>query len=142
MPGLGLAQIAELEVRYVALPDMAEQTITLPVHVNVVPGDQAAGRISDPKVRTELVYQQVQKAKRRAADALRDGNHGMAQSAYRAARTQLDDVIAACPAPELEDERRILGELSDRVADGDTAWSAKFSRMDESRKSRKRGRGV
>ena len=138
---LGLAKVAELEVRYVALPDMAEQTVTLPVHVNVVPGDQAAGRIADPKVRTELVYQQVQDAKRKAADALRDGDHNLAQSAYRAAGVQLDAAIAACPAPELDEELRILGELSDRVADGDAAWSAKFSRMDQARKSRKRGRG-
>ena len=46
---LGLAQIAELELRYVALPDLAEQTVTMPVHVNVVPGDQAAGRIARPE---------------------------------------------------------------------------------------------
>ena len=140
-PALGLARVAELEVRYVVLPDMAEQTVTLPVHVNVVPGDQAAGRIPDPKVRTELVYQQVQAAKRKAADALRDGDHDRAQSTYRAARVALDDAIAACPAPELDDELRILSELSERVAGGDAVWSAKFSRMDQSRKSRKRGRG-
>ena len=28
--GLGLAEIAELELRYVALPDFAEQTVTIP----------------------------------------------------------------------------------------------------------------
>jgi len=39
--------------------------VTILVHVNVVPGDQAAGQIPDTKVRTELIYQQVQEAKRR-----------------------------------------------------------------------------
>jgi len=138
---LGLAQIAELEIRYVALPDFVEQTVTLPVNVNVVPGDQAAGRIPDPQVRTELVYQQVQDAKREAADALRDGDHDAAQAAYKSARGQLDDVMLSCPSPELADELKIITELSDRVFDGDAMWSAKFSRMDQARKSRKRGRG-
>jgi Ca-activated chloride channel family protein len=138
---LGLVQIAELEIRYVALPDFVEQTVTLPVNVNVVPGDQAAGRIPDPQVRTELVYQQVQDAKRKAADALRDGNHDAAHAVYRAARGQLDDVMLSCPSPELADELQIITELSDRVVDGDAMWSAKFSRMDQARKSRKRGRG-
>lgn len=138
---LGLAQIAELEIRYVALPDFVEQTVTLPVNVNVVPGDQAAGRIPDPQVRTELVYQQVQDAKRKAADALRDGDHDAAQAAYKSARGQLDDVMLSCPSPELADELKIITELSDRVVDDDAMWSAKFSRMDQARKSRKRGRG-
>jgi hypothetical protein len=31
-------------------------TVTVPVHVNVVPGDQAAGRVPDPVLRSELVY--------------------------------------------------------------------------------------
>lgn len=140
-PALGLARIAELEVRYVAVPGMVEQTVTVPVHVNVVPGDQAAGRIPDPKVRTELVYQQVQDAKRRAADALRDGDHEAAQSVYKAARARLGETIAEYPAPELDEEARILETLSDRVAGGDVLWSAKFSRMDQTNKSRRRGRG-
>jgi Ca-activated chloride channel family protein len=138
---MGLAQISELEIRYVTLPGLEEQTATITVHVNVVPGDQAAGRIPDPKVRSELVFQQVQDAKRKAADALRDGVPDAAQAAYRTARGQLDDVLLECPAPELADELQIITQLSDRVADGDGVWSAKFSRMDQARKSRKRGRG-
>ena len=72
---LGLAQIATLELRYVTLPELSEQTVTLPISVNVVPGDQAAGRIADPRVRTELLFQQAQDAKRRAADAIARGDH-------------------------------------------------------------------
>lgn len=140
-PALGLAQIAELELRYVALPDFVEQTITIPVHVNVVPGDEAAGRIPDPKVRTELVYQQVQAAKRSAADALRDGDHAAATTAYEAAGAELDALMAAYPSAEIAEERDIIAELRGRAAAGETEWAAKFSRMDQSRKSRTRGRG-
>ena len=139
-PGLGLARVAELELRYVALPEFVEQTVTLPVHVNVVPGDQAAGRIPASKVRSELVYQQVQDAKRRASDALRDGRHDHAARAYKVAGDQLDEIMLAAPSPELTAEREIIVELHDRAVAGEVEWSAKFARFDHARKSRKRGR--
>lgn len=138
---LGLARIAEIELRYVMVPGFAEQTVTIAVHVNVVPGDQAAGRIPDQKVRTELVYQQVQGAKRTAADALRDGDGARARRAYDTAGSQLDALLLACPSQELADERDVIGELRSRADAGEADWAAKFSRMDQSRKSRKRGRG-
>lgn len=140
MTALGLAEIAQLELRYVTLPGFVEQTITVPVHVNVVPGDQAAGRIPDAKVRTELVYQQVQDEKRRAADALRDGDVRRAQQAYDEARRRLVEQMKACPAPELDEERLVVENLRRRADAGDVAWSAKASRMDTDYKSRKRGR--
>lgn len=136
---LGLAQIAELELRYVVVPGFAEQTVTIPVHVNVVPGDQAAGRIPDQKVRTELVYQQVQDAKRQAADALRDGDGARARRAYDTAGAQLDELLLTCPSQELAEERDVIGALRSR-AQTDAGWAAKRSRMDQARKSRKRGR--
>src|SRR5690606_33817671 len=39
---LGLAQVCELELRWVDLRTMRSELATIPVHVNVVPGDQAA----------------------------------------------------------------------------------------------------
>jgi Ca-activated chloride channel family protein len=71
---LGLCTVATLELRYVALPGLAEETVTVPVNVNVVPGDEAAGRVPNPTVRTELVFQKAQGAKRRAAEALSRGD--------------------------------------------------------------------
>jgi Ca-activated chloride channel family protein len=140
MTALGLAEIAQLELRYVTLPSFTEQTITVPVNVNVVPGDQAAGRIPDAKVRTELVYQQVQDEKRRAADALREGDVPKARDAYEAARERLAEQIEACPAPELDEESRVVENLRLRAEEGDVAHTAKASRMDVNYKSRKRGR--
>ena len=66
---LGLTEVATLEFTYVELPALKQHTITVPLHVNVVPGDQAAGRIPDPVVRTEVVYQRAQQAKREASSA-------------------------------------------------------------------------
>ena len=82
MSALGLAKVAELELRYVELPSATEHTVGVPVHVNVVPGDQAAGRIPDPTVRSELSYQQAQDAKRKASDALRTVGSGMRPAAW------------------------------------------------------------
>ena len=141
-PALGLARVAELELRWVELPGFAERTATIPVHVNVVPGDAAAGRIPDMRVRTELVYQQVQEAKRRASEALRDGDAGAAAVAYAAAGGRLDELLAECPSADLAAERGVVAELRDRAGAGEAAWAAKFGRMDQARKSRTRGRGV
>jgi Ca-activated chloride channel homolog len=138
-PALGLAAVAALELRFVALPAFAEQTVTIPIHVNVVPGDGAAGRIADPKVRTELVYQQAQQAKRRASEALRDGDGSTAAVTLAAASARIDELTFA--SPELDGEREILDELRARAAAGETDWVAKFGRMDQARKSRTRGRG-
>lgn len=139
MTALGLAEIARVELRYVAVPAFVEQTITVPVHVNVVPGDQAAGRIPDTKVRTELVYQQAQSDKRRAAEALREGDIDRAVISYEEARTRLAAQMEQSPDPELQEEIGVLGRLQHR-ARKEAMWSAKSARMDAHYKSRKRGR--
>src|SRR4051794_16246415 len=88
-PALGVAQGATLELRYVALPDLVEQTVTLPVSVNVVPGDEAAGRVPDPRVHTELLFQRAQQAKREAADAIADGDERRAMQVLSSAAADL-----------------------------------------------------
>ena len=37
-------QVAEIELQYVELPSLTTHSVSLPIHVNVVPGDEAAGR--------------------------------------------------------------------------------------------------
>jgi Ca-activated chloride channel family protein len=137
---LGLAQVAEIELRYVTLPGFAEQTITIPVTVNVVPGDEAAGRVADAQVRTELVYQQAQQDKRRAADALGAGDVRGAIGAYDEARRRLAAQMQASPSAELDEETEAIGRLMRRAIGGERAWSAKAARMDHHYKSRRRGR--
>ncbi|MCU0314134.1 MAG: hypothetical protein MUC84_08765, partial [Solirubrobacteraceae bacterium] len=137
---LGLAQVAEIELRYVTLPGFAEQTITIPVNVNVVPGDEAAGRVADAQVRTELVYQQAQQDKRRAADALGAGDVDGAIGAYDEARRRLAAQMQASPSAELDEETEAIGRLMRRAIGGERAWSAKAARMDHHYKSRRRGR--
>ena len=75
---LGLTEIAGLDFSWVELPALVQHSVTMPVHVNVLPGDQAAGRIPDPTVRTELAYLQTQRAKRAAAEHMSGGDAGAA----------------------------------------------------------------
>ena len=137
---LGLAQIAELELRYVMVPDFVEQSVTVPLHVNVVPGDQAAERVPDPVVRTELVYLRAQEAKRRVADAVRRGSRRAAKMIVTETLEDVEAYAAAAPSSELAEEVRILSDLGARLDDGQDQYAAKLSRMEHHRKSRRRGR--
>lgn len=131
-PALGLTQVATLELRYVALPDLVEQTISLPVSVNVVPGDEAAGRVPDPRVRSELLFQRAQQAKREAADAIAGGDELRAMQALAAAAVQL--------AGSDEDERSVVLDMAADIDRGQAVRAAKRALADHHHKSRKRGR--
>ena len=52
---------------------MESKLAKIPVNVNVVPGDQAAGRVKDEQVDTEMIFQKSQRDKRLAAEDLRRG---------------------------------------------------------------------
>lgn len=140
---LGLVKIASLDFSYIALPSLEQQTISVPVHVNVVPGDQAAGRTPDPVVRTEVAFQQAQRAKREASTALSAGDASSAELSLRAARRIVEDACALAPpsmTAELHDELAVLSQLEEEVHSGNVSRAAKRSSMDASYKSRS-GRG-
>ena len=96
---LGLAKIAGLAFTWVELPGLVQQSVTVPVHVNVLPGDQAAGRIPDPVVRTELAYLQTQQAKRAAAERMSQGDAAGALGNLKRAHSMLSAAGGAAPAP-------------------------------------------
>jgi len=73
MAALGLAHIADITIEYLDLAERQEISVTMPVNVNVVPGDVAAGRISDPIVRAERLILEAQSAKTQAVEELRNG---------------------------------------------------------------------
>lgn len=142
MPALGLAQIAELELQYVELPALTTHTVTVPVHVNVVPGDEAAGRIPDATVRTEAAFQRAQQAKRRATDALRAEGPDVAADLYAQAGAELEAAAASAPAEmraELAEEANVFRRLADESR-RDERRAMKMSETDFDLKSRKRGR--
>ena len=143
MAALGLAEVCSLELQWVEAATLDTHTVTVPVNVNVVPGDQAAGRVADPTVRTELAFQSAQRAKREAAEALRRGDAGMARRLYDEAGSALADfgpMAAPAMASEMEAEAQLLADLSLRSGTDDPRRVAKFTEADRHRKARRRGR--
>jgi Ca-activated chloride channel family protein len=141
---LGLAEIAGLAFNWVELPALQQHSVTVPVHVNVVPGDQAAGRIPDPVVRTELAYLQVQRAKRAAVESMSRGDAGGAASGLRMAGAMIAQAMSAAPAPMMADlsaDLDAINELQVEVTSGDLARAAKRASADVTLKSRRRGSG-
>ncbi|HET6561561.1 MAG TPA: VWA domain-containing protein [Marmoricola sp.] len=144
MAALGLAQVATLELRYVEVPAFVEKVVTIPITVNVVPGDEAAGRVANPTVRTEVLFQEAQHSKRLASDALAQGDRD-------AAKKLLDDAVAtlcsagdAAPAllrDELAREAAEVAYLGDQAMVGDVNLTSKLAHESYHRQNRKRGRG-
>jgi Ca-activated chloride channel homolog len=140
---LGLAKVADLEFRWVELPTLLERTVSIPIHVNVVPDAEACAHLPDPTVRTELAYLQIQQAKQDASGQLAEGDLASALAALERAHRLVTDALASAP-PELHDdlieEAQALRYLGDQARMGAVARAAKFSSVDAAAKSRKRGR--
>ena len=142
IPALGLVQVASLEFTHVALPDLVQHVTTVPVHVNVVPGDQAAGRIPDPIVRSEALFQRSQQAKRESSRLLSEGRGDDAWAVLRQTGADLRAGSVALPpalAAELFGEAEVMDALAEesRV---DVGRAAKMTSYDATMKSRNRGR--
>jgi Ca-activated chloride channel homolog len=143
MPALGLAQVASLDFSWVELPGLVQHQVTVPVHVNVVPGDQAAGRIPDVVVRSELAFQQTQVAKKLATGHLSRGETGQALSQLRRARTIATDAWVANPDVEsLRQEVDMVARLLQEAEYGDPSRASKLMSADSSFKSRTSGRSA
>lgn len=143
MPALGLTQVATLALRYVDTTTLKEQVVEMPLHVNVVPGDEAAGRIANPVVVTELAFQRAQQVKRNAVRNLSLGDVGSAGAELRKARDLVSQALAVAPpaeAAELRQEFHVLEQMMVEAEYGSTARVAKAMSMDVSYKSRTRGR--
>jgi Ca-activated chloride channel homolog len=140
---LGLAEVATLEFTYVELPALKQHTVTVPLHVNVVPTDVASGRVADPVVRTELIYLRAQQAKRRASTHLSAGDADAALVEIRAAQDAIATALVDAPpqlAADLAEEAAALSYLATETTQGSMARAAKYSSMDASYKSGKHGR--
>ncbi len=124
IPALGLTEVATLEFTYVELPDLKQHTISVPLLVNVVPGDEAAGRVPDATVRTELVYLQAQQAKRRASQHLSAGDSASALLELQSAQDEISHALPLAPAglvADLTEESQALGYLTRETEEGSVA---------------------
>ncbi|MGB8020825.1 MAG: VWA domain-containing protein [Candidatus Nanopelagicales bacterium] len=135
MAALGLAKAADLTLTYVELPALEQHTVTLPVSVNVVPADVAAGRVPSADVQREKLMLEAQKAKRASEEALAQGDFGAAGASLRSAA----QAFAASPElldGELQAEADWLKATESGLASWDAAYSSKRLRADRNRKSR------
>ncbi|GIJ66935.1 vWA domain-containing protein [Virgisporangium ochraceum] len=140
---LGLTEVATLVFTYVELPTLKQHTVTVPVTVNVVPGDRAAGRVADPVVRTELVYLRAQQAKRRASGHLGKGDSDAALKEIRQAQRDIAAARADAPqaqAADLAEEAAELEYLARETEFGSRERSGKYLSASSYRKLQKRGR--
>ncbi len=136
MAGLGLEKVAELTLTYVELPALEQHTIMLPVSVNVVPADLAAGRVPSPEVQREKLLLQTQQAKREAEEALRRGDR---DAAARTLGLATDAILGAPPAyqdDEVRAEMTWLTSTSEGLTHWDDGYTSKRLRSDRTRKSR------
>ncbi|MGC5258232.1 vWA domain-containing protein [Gordonia sp. DT218] len=145
LAALGLAQIAELELRYVETASLTEHTVSLPISVNVVPGDELGDRMPDPKVQSERLYQEGQAAKLEASRAYEAGDLDAGQAHLRASRERLQEA-AGCAAPEdravIDSELRMIEELGAQAEVTGAIYASKATRDSYHLGNRKRGRRV
>jgi Ca-activated chloride channel family protein len=143
MGALGLAQIATLELQYVEVPGLVEHTMSLPLSVNVVPGDEAAQRIPHPSVRSEVLFQQAQDTKRRASEAFEKGDLDAGQGLLRETDAGLDAALALAPADAADSiraEKQAVVRMTDDSRSVGSAYMSKMTRDSYHQQNRKRGR--
>jgi Ca-activated chloride channel homolog len=140
---LGLTEVATLTFTYVELPALLQHTVTVPVHVNVVPGDQAAGRVPDPVVRTELIYLRAQQAKRRASSHLSSGDTDAALREIQQAQREIAEAQVSAPealVADLAEEAEALSYLAQETETGSSFRAAKWASASSTAHLQKRGR--
>jgi Ca-activated chloride channel family protein len=139
---LGTVTVTTLEVTYVDPTTMTTYTATLPITVNVVPGDEARERSPRPEVRTEEALQRAQTAKREASEALRRGDRQGAADILDRARYGLPHPASApgSASADLASQADELGRMSEMARTDDAARTSKSLYSSQSGYSRKRGR--
>ena len=146
LAALGLARVATLELAYVELPGLIEHTASLPINVNVVPGDEAAGRVAHPTVHSEALFQEAQEVKRRASEAFEVGDFEGGRRLIRETKARLGRSLEVAPEALRAEIRAELGEvdrmehLADESGPMGSAVMSKLSRESYHRSNRKRGR--
>ena len=146
---LGLCTIADITIEYLDLAQRQEISVSMPVNVNVVPGDVAAGRISDPIVRAERLILEAQTAKSLAVDELLSGKVKEASSRLKGTAANLRREASLIPVTDertaeslaiIKAEADEIDVLAQTAEEQDVMYSSK--RMTESFSRKTRARNV
>ncbi|WLP92857.1 VWA domain-containing protein [Gordonia sp. NB41Y] len=140
---LGLTQLATLELRYVETGTLTEHTVTLPISVNVVPGDELGDRVPDPVVRSEKLYQEGQQAKLEASRAYEAGDLAAGAAHLARSRASIEEAVLGAPpevAGSMADDLALIDQIASQATTLGTARMSKMSRDSYHSGNRKRGR--
>jgi len=143
MAALGVKKVADLLLRYVSVGDsVAAHEITLPIVVNAVSADEAAGAASDQDVLEEVLILKAARGQKEARDLAVRGDF---EAAQKLLRDSADELRAIAPtskrAQELFQEADILDSHSSMAAPGlYDALQSKTWHYDQHRKQRSRRR--
>lgn len=147
MAALGLAHIADITIEYLDLAERQEISVTMPVNVNVVPGDVAAGRVADPIVRAERLILEAQSAKTVAIEELRNGNISEASTRLKGTAENLRRQASLIPVTDdrsaeslaiIRAEADEIDLLAQTAISEDVMYSSKRMTESYSRKTRSR----
>ena len=142
---LGLCKIADVTFEYTDLAARSEIRVTMPVNVNVVPGDQAAGRIEDPIVKAERMILQAQSEKAIATDEILQGNQKSATKRLKgtaanlrshASEIRVTDERSAESLAIILEEAAEMDALAQTAEHEEVAYSSKRMRESHSRMTR------
>lgn len=143
LPALGATRVATLQLQYVELPGLVEHLVSLPINVNVVPGDEAARRVADPTVRSEVLFQEAQESKRKASEAFETGDTAVGEAMLHAASGALDEAAMLAPDAALDairTEQDDVRRMSAMTRSVEPAVMSKMTRDSYHLQNRKRGR--
>jgi Ca-activated chloride channel homolog len=117
LASLGLHELAQVSIEYVAMPDLLQQVVAWPVMVNVVPGDEAAGRVPNPTVTSARLLAETTKVKREASQALSEGDVDKAVGLMQAQATSVSDFLGQIDpgVPETAPLRERLTEEAEQL---------------------------
>jgi Ca-activated chloride channel family protein len=147
MAALGLAHIADITIEYLDLAQRNEISVSMPVNVNVVPGDVAAGRVADPVVRAERLVLEAQSVKTAAIEELRNGKRKEASANLKGTAENLRRQASLIPVTDdrsaqslaiIRAEADEIDNLANTVESEDIFYSSKRMTESFSRKSRSR----
>jgi Ca-activated chloride channel family protein len=147
LSALGLTKVADIVIEYLNLAEMVEISVTMPVNVNVVPADVAAGRIPDPIVRAERLIVEAQAEKALATEEIRTGKVREASSRLKGTASRLLREASSIPVTDdrsaesleiIKTEAAEMERLAEIAQTEDALHSSK--RLHESYSSRTRSR--
>lgn len=147
---LGLTKVADIIIEYLNLVEVTEISVTMPVNVNVVPADIAAGRVPDPIVRAERLIIEAQSEKALATDEIRTGRVREASTRLKGTASKLRTEAANLPVTDarsaesleiIKAEAAEMDRLAEVAETNDVLHSSKrvyesYSRATRSRKFR------